>query len=84
MNTDLILELLGFAFVASITPGPNNLMLMASGANFGLRRSLPHMLGIGAGFVVMVALVGVGLMGVFDRYPVSHTILMIGSVGYMF
>ena len=83
MNTDLILGLLGFAFVTSITPGPNNLMLMASGANFGLRRSLPHMLGIGAGFVVMVALVGVGLMGVFDRYPVSQTILMIGSVGYM-
>jgi len=49
MTYDLLLALLGFAFVTSVTPGPNNLMLMASGANFGFRRTLPHMLGISLG-----------------------------------
>ena len=72
-----------FAFVSSITPGPNNLMLMASGANYGFARSIPHMLGIGIGFVIMVALVGVGLIQVFDSYPASYTYLKIGSVAYL-
>ena len=83
MSFELLYALAVFAFVTSITPGPNNVMLMASGANFGFRRSIPHMLGIGVGFMVMVGLVGLGLMGVFDRYPVSHTILLVFSVGYM-
>ncbi|MEQ3727179.1 MAG: LysE family translocator, partial [Tateyamaria sp.] len=47
MTFDLVPALAAFAFVSSITPGPNNLMLMASGANFGFRRTVPHMLGIG-------------------------------------
>ena len=83
MTYDILTALLLFAFVSSITPGPNNLMLMASGANFGFVRSIPHMLGIGIGFVVMVALVGLGLMQVFDRFPVAHTILAVASVAYM-
>ena len=83
MSFELLYALAVFAFVTSITPGPNNVMLMASGANFGFRRSIPHMLGIGVGFMVMVGLVGLGLMGVFDRYPVSHSILLVFSVGYM-
>lgn len=58
------MALIAFAFVTSITPGPNNLMLMASGANFGFRRSIPHMLGIGLGFTIMVLLVGAGLVQV--------------------
>lgn len=45
-DMDLLPALAAFAFVTSVTPGPNNLMLMASGANFGLRRTLPHMLGV--------------------------------------
>ena len=80
MSFELLYALAVFAFVTSITPGPNNVMLMASGANFGFRRSIPHMLGIGVGFMVMVGLVGLGLMGVFDRYPVSHTILLVFSL----
>jgi len=83
MTADLIIGLTGFAFVTSITPGPNNLMLMASGANFGLRRSVPHMLGIGAGFVLMIILVGLGLAQVFERTPVLKTILMVFSILYM-
>lgn len=83
MTQDLFAGLALFAFVSSITPGPNNLMLMASGANFGFRRTIPHMLGIGLGFVFMVFLVGFGLIEMFDRFPTSYTILKLGSVGYL-
>ncbi|WP_299685671.1 LysE family translocator [uncultured Tateyamaria sp.] len=83
MNTDILAALATFAFVSSITPGPNNLMLMASGANFGFRRSIPHMLGIGCGFVLMVMLVGAGLAQIFVAYPASHTLLKTASVAYL-
>lgn len=83
MTYDILLALITFAFVSSITPGPNNLMLMASGANFGFRRTVPHMLGIGIGFTVMVLLVGAGLVQVFDRFPISYTVLKILSVAYL-
>ncbi len=53
---------------------------MASGANFGLRRTLPHMLGVGIGFVMMVALVGIGLIGLFDRFPVLYRVMTVVSV----
>ncbi len=83
MTYDLLFALMTFAFVSSITPGPNNLMLMASGANFGFRLSVPHMLGIGIGFTLMVVLVGAGLVQVFDRFPVSYTVLKVASVVYL-
>ena len=83
MSYDLLLALTLFAFVSSITPGPNNLMLMASGANFGFRRTLPHLLGVGIGFTLMIVLVGVGLVQVFDLYPISHQILKLVSVIYL-
>lgn len=83
MTYHILSALAAFAFVSSITPGPNNLMLMASGANYGFARSIPHMLGIGIGFTVMVLLVGVGLMGVFDMFPPLYTILKVASVAYL-
>ena len=83
MTNDILIALATFAFVSSITPGPNNLMLMASGANFGFRRTIPHMLGIGVGFVAMVVLVGAGLAQIFVAYPGSHTILKWVSVIYL-
>lgn len=83
MTFDLFSALATFALVTVMTPGPNNLMLMASGANFGFRRTLPHMLGIGVGFPSMVLLVGIGVMQVFDRWPLSYTILKVLSVGYL-
>ncbi|MBL4646243.1 MAG: hypothetical protein COA52_02875 [Hyphomicrobiales bacterium] len=83
MTFELFLALAAFAFVTSITPGPNNLMLMASGANFGFRRTIPHMLGVALGFVFMVVLVGLGLAQLFDAYPLSHTILKVLSVAYL-
>lgn len=83
MTYDLLFALMMFAFVSSITPGPNNLMLMASGANFGFRRTVPHMLGIGIGFTVMVLLVGAGLAQVFMRVPLLYSALKILSVAYL-
>lgn len=83
MTYELFLALALFAFVSSITPGPNNLMLMASGANFGFRRTIPHMLGVALGFVFMVILVGAGLVQIFDKFPVSYTILKVVSVIYL-
>ncbi|MBB2176991.1 LysE family translocator [Gluconacetobacter johannae] len=72
-----------FALVASITPGPNNTMLAASGLTHGFRRTLPHMLGVSVGFVVMVALVGVGLGTVFDRLPWLYVVLKYVSAVYL-
>ncbi len=83
MNIEIIPALALFAFVSSATPGPNNLMLMASGANYGFRRTIPHMLGISIGFMVLMLLTGIGLVQVFDMYPVSYTLLKVLSVLYM-
>lgn len=83
MTLDLLTALATFAFITVMTPGPNNLMLMASGTNFGFVRSVPHMLGIGLGFPLMVACVGLGVMQVFDLWPLSYTLLKIGSVAYL-
>lgn len=83
MSPELLTALAVFAFVTSITPGPNNLMLLASGVNFGFRRSVPHMLGIGIGFTAMVALVGLGLAGIFSAWPPARQILQAVSALYM-
>ncbi len=83
MTLDLYTALFTFALVTVITPGPNNLMLMASGANFGFRRTVPHMLGIGLGFPGMVFLVGIGVMQLFDLWPASYVILKALSVIYL-
>jgi threonine/homoserine/homoserine lactone efflux protein len=83
MTYELILALVGFAFVTSITPGPNNLMLMASGANFGFRLTIPHMLGISLGHMLMIVLVGLGLNQIFVAYPPLHTAMKVASVGYL-
>lgn len=72
---ELILPVALFAASMSITPGPNNVMVTASGANFGYRRTIPHLLGIGLGFPAMVAGVGFGLGGVFDAFPEVHVAL---------
>ena len=83
MNVDALIGLATFAFVSSITPGPNNLMLMASGANYGVLRTVPHLLGVVLGFVFMIIVVGFGLAQVFDRWPLSHVLLQILSVLYL-
>lgn len=83
MNIEILLALAGFAFVTSATPGPNNMMLMASGANFGLRRSIPHMLGVSLGFGLMVAMLGLGVDRVIAASPMLETALKWISLAYM-
>ena len=83
MTYDIFLALVGFALATSITPGPNNLMLMASGANFGFRRTIPHMLGISLGHGFMIVLIGLGLIKLFETYPVLHTAMQILSIAYL-
>lgn len=58
-------------------------MMMASGANFGLRRTIPHMLGVGLGFIFMLLVVGAGLVNLFARYPLSYTIMKVVSAAYL-
>ncbi len=72
---DTLIALSLFALVTSITPGPNNLMLLASGVNFGFRPTVPHMLGISSGFLVMVIAVGLGLAEMFARMPWIYAVL---------
>lgn len=83
MTQDILIALITFSFASSITPGPNNLMLMASGANYGIKRTIPHMLGISLGHAFMVAMVGVILLQVFVTYPILNTVLKVLSVAYM-
>ncbi|MFT7058294.1 MAG: threonine/homoserine/homoserine lactone efflux protein [Pseudorhodobacter sp.] len=83
MTYDLIAALIAFSFATSVTPGPNNLMLMASGVNFGFTRTLPHMLGVALGFSLMVLLVGLGLAGLFKTEPRAVLALKLVSVAYM-
>lgn len=72
-----------YAFVMSITPGPNNVMLTAAGANFGLRRTLPHILGVSCGFGAQVAAVCGGLGILFTRWPQSQLALKWVGAGYL-
>ena len=83
MTYELLQGLVIFSFVTSVTPGPNNLMLLASGVNFGFRRSIAHMLGIALGHGFMVFLVGLGLLGLFQSWPPARVVLMGVSALYM-
>ena len=83
MTFEILFALTTFAFVSSITPGPNNLMLMASGANYGFRRTLPHMLGVNIGHCLMIVLIGLGLIRLFELYPMLQTGMKIVSVVYL-
>jgi len=83
MNYEVFSALMLFAFVTSITPGPNNIMLMSSGANFGFKQTIPHALGVGLGFTFMIMLVGFGIIQLFDVFPASYQILKVVSVVYL-
>ncbi|ABK12486.1 MULTISPECIES: LysE family translocator [Burkholderia] len=72
-----------FALVTSITPGPNNTMLLASGVNFGFRRTMPHLFGISIGVAILMLCVGFGLGEAFKRLLLLYTILEAASVAYL-
>jgi threonine/homoserine/homoserine lactone efflux protein len=73
-----------FAFVTSVTPGPNNMMLLASGVNFGVRATLPHALGISCGHFIMLMAVGLGLGELFIRVPAVYPLMQALGMAYLF
>jgi threonine/homoserine/homoserine lactone efflux protein len=83
MSQSLLFAFVLFATVMFITPGPNNVMLLASGVNFGFRRTLPHIAGITIGMGFMIAAVGLGLGTIFITYPVLQTILKYAGAAYL-
>lgn len=83
MPTETLLALTIFAIAGAFTPGPNNIMLAASGMNFGFVRTAPHMSGVVIGFIVMLLGVGFGLGALFMAYPLAQTVLKIVGVAYL-
>ncbi len=83
MSHDIFISVCMFAFVSSITPGPNNTMILASGVNFGLRRSLGHLWGISLGFGFMLVVIGLGLHTVLQTYPVVLEVLRYAGAAYL-
>lgn len=83
MSAGTLGALLVYALVSSITPGPNNLMLLASGVNFGFRRTVPHMLGIGAGFVALLLATGWFLGALLVAAPELHGALKVIGAAYL-
>jgi threonine/homoserine/homoserine lactone efflux protein len=83
MTPEVFLAMASFAFVMAFTPGPNNVMLTASAANFGFVPSIPHMLGVTLGFVILVAASGAGLGSLLAAVPSAQTLLKVVSVAYM-
>ncbi|HAU5559676.1 TPA: LysE family translocator [Proteus mirabilis] len=75
MTFDIFLSLAIFSFVTSITLGPNNIMLLASGINFGLKRTMPHAIGVSLGFFVMLLAVGIGIGALIKSSPIIYNIL---------
>ena len=83
MTIATFLALFGFAFATSITPGPNNMMLFASGVNFGFRRTIPHMLGISSGFFTLLLGVGLGLGALIETVPLFYTVIKFAGGAYL-
>jgi threonine/homoserine/homoserine lactone efflux protein len=80
---ELLLPLLSFAFVSSITPGPNNLMLSASGVVFGFSRTLPHLLGVAVGFTLLLVVCASGVGALLLGLPAAAFVLKVCGTVYL-
>src|SRR3954452_14305397 len=83
MTADLLRAFAAFTFVTTVTPGPNNVMLLSSGLTFGFWRTIPHILGIAIGLALMLVAVGVGLGGLFSAYPAMYEVLRWVAAAYL-
>ena len=83
MSYELLAGCAGFAFAMAFTPGPNNIMLMTSGVNFGLRRTQPHRIGVTLGVAFMTMIVGVGVGALIAANPLIYTVLKFGGAAYL-
>lgn len=77
------LALVLFILSTSGTPGPNNVMILTSGVNHGIKNSIPHVLGVNVGFPVMVICVGLGIMTLFKQWPILHQLIQIIGIIYL-
>jgi len=82
-GVDWLVALLGFGFVCTLTPGPNNILLWASGATFGLRRSWPHVLGTALGVGLLAILVAAGLGVLVTTVPGLALAMKVGGSLYL-
>jgi threonine/homoserine/homoserine lactone efflux protein len=80
---ELLLPLLSFAFVSSITPGPNNLMLSASGVVFGFNRTVPHLLGVAVGFTLLLVVCASGVGALLVGLPAASLSLKVFGSAYL-
>lgn len=83
MSRELAVAFTIFSIAAFYTPGPNNIMLLASGLNYGFRRTLPHIAGITLGFGFLILVLGLGMGAVFTTYPILQTILKYAGAAYL-
>jgi threonine/homoserine/homoserine lactone efflux protein len=83
MDWSYLVSIAVFALAMTGTPGPNNVMLTASGANFGYKRSIPHFIGIAVGLNTLIVLSAAGLDMLFSLYPAAHTILKVAGCSYL-
>jgi threonine/homoserine/homoserine lactone efflux protein len=84
MSIELLSAFCLFVFVSSVTPGPNNMMVMASGLNYGILRTLPHIAGVVVGIGLLVFSVGMGMLSILDIFPFLYTIFRVACIVYIF
>ena len=80
----MLLSIAIFTISSTMTPGPNNIMLLSSGLTFGYKRTIPHILGVTLGFSLMVLLVGLGFGIIFEKFPVVLKVLKVVGIAYLF
>jgi threonine/homoserine/homoserine lactone efflux protein len=83
MSAQTLYAVLLFSVVMAFTPGPNNMMLASSGATYGIKRTLPHLFGVSAGFPVMILLVGLGLASILLASPRLQLAMKVISCAYL-
>jgi threonine/homoserine/homoserine lactone efflux protein len=83
MSSQTFYAVLLFSLVMGLTPGPNNIMLAASGARFGVGRTMPHLAGVTIGFPVMIMLVGLGLASILLASRMLQLVMKIVSCAYL-
>ena len=84
MDYTAIISFTTFASIAAISPGPNNIMLAASGANFGVKRTIPHIAGVTIGFLGLVLASGIGLSGLFAALPQLYDVMRVLALFFLF
>ena len=82
MSNEALLSFAMFALVTSITPGPNNILLMTSGVNHGFLRTVPHLSGVSIGFAILFLGTGLGLGELFTRLPVVYEVMRWVAIAY--